>query len=443
MLQNMLIHVRDAVWSLPLLCSVVGIAGTVTVMLGFVQFRQFFQSWKLIFKVRDGGSAGAISPIQAFLKSLSTSLGNGALAGIATALHAGGPGAAFWIFFIGLFGMALRFAEVYLSNAFSGISKAGKALGGPFLYLQKVPGGKVLPYVYAALCLGYGLFSGTAMQCNSISMSITQMVSSISVWSIGLVLTVFILYTLLGGAQRIVKVNSVIVPLKVILFFTVCTGVLLYHWTAIPAAISLIVKAAFNPQAFTGGALGVTVIHVFRLSMARTINASEIGLGTAGVIYGATGSKDPLDNGLSAMLGTFISVNLVCSMVALSIVASGALDSGTTGAALTSIAFQSAFGAFGGWSVTLLSILFGMGVFVAYGFIGRECWLFLTGHRFEHVFTVLFCAVSFWGAVSDVSVVWASVDIINAGCLVINLFAVVWLLPFMRSKVLPALAKRD
>lgn len=442
MLQNILMHIRDLVWGLPLLCTVVGVAATITIMLRFVQFRQFFQSWKLIFKKRDTKHSGSINPLQAFLKALSTSLGNGALAGIATALHAGGPGTAFWIFFIGLFGMALRFAEVYLANAFSGLSKAGKSLGGPFLYLQKVPGGKVLPYVYAALCLGYGLFSGTAMQCNSISMSITQMTNSISVWSIGLVLTVFILYTLLGGAKRIVKINTIIVPLKVMLFFTVCTGVLLYHWAALPQAISLIVRSAFNPSAFAGGALGVSVIHIFRLSMARTINASEIGLGTAGVIYGATGSKDPLTNGLSAMLGTFISVNLVCSMVALSIVASGALASGTTGAALASVAFQSAFGAFGGWSVTLLSILFGVGVFIAYGFIGRECWLFLTGHRFEHVFTAVFCAISFWGAVSDVSVVWASVDIINAGCLIINLFAVVCLLPFMRSKVLPALAKR-
>lgn len=440
MLQDYLMQIRDLIWGLPLLGFVVGTGVITTVGLGFIQFKKFFSSWELIFAPAEGGIVGEINPLQAFLKALSTSLGNGSIAGIATALHAGGPGAAFWIFFIGFLGMILRFCEVYLATSFSGISKTGRALGGPFLYLQRIPGGAYLPHVYALLCLGYGLSSGTAMQGNSISSAITEMVA-IPTWIIGIALVGFIFYILMGGAHRIVKANVYIVPVKVLLFFTFCGGVLVYHWASLGAALVLMCKSALNPQAFAGGVMGLTVQYVFRLSLTRTINASEAGLGTAAVIYGSTGSKDPLRNGLSAMLGTFISVNLVCTMVALAIVASGSLASGHTGSALTSVAFQSVFGAFGGWVVTLLSVLFGVGVFVAYGFVGRQCWLFLTNDRFEHVFTFLFCAITFWGAVADVSVVWAAVDVVNGGCLLINLFGILWLLPYMRSHILPILKK--
>lgn len=433
MLQDLLISIRDVVWGLPLLCFILGVGITATVGLYFLQFRKFFSSWKLIL-APSAGVTGEINPLQAFLKALSTSLGNGALAGIAVAMHVGGPGAALWIFLFGFVAMILRFSEVFLSTSFSGISKTGRILGGPFLYLQKIPGGNYLPYVYAFMCLCYSFFSGTAMQCNSIVGSLTEVVI-ISPWLIATVLTAFILYTLLGGSARIVKANSIIVPVKVILFFFFCTGVLLYHWAALPAAFLLIFKAAFNPQAVAGSVAGLSIMNVVSTSLTKVINASEAGLGTAGVIYGSTGKTDPLNKSLSAMLGTFISVNLVCSMVALSIVVSGSLASGHTGAALTSVAFQSAFGAFGAWVVTLLSVLFGIGVFIGYGFVGRQCWFFLTEDRFGHVFTFLFCAVSFWGAVADVSVVWATIDLVNAGNLIINLSAILYLLPFIRSKI--------
>jgi AGCS family alanine or glycine:cation symporter len=270
-------------------------------------------------------------------------------------------------------------------------------------------------------------------------MALTQVIPSLSPWIIGIVLTCFVAYILLGGASRIAKISSFIVPLKVGLFFVSCTAVLLYHWAELVPALILIVKSAFNPQAFAGAAVGVTVQQLFSSSLTRTINASEAGLGTAAVIYGSAGSKNPLKDGLSAMLGTFISANLVCTMVALSIVVSGAWQTNANGAALTSAAFQTAFGFAGGWIVTALTLLFGIGVFVAYGFIGRQCWLFLTKDRFEHVFTILFSVCALWGSIADVSVVWAAIDIVNGGCLLINLFGILWLLPYIKAQVISSL----
>lgn len=442
MFSQLINELRDVIWGAPLLGFVVGTGVLTTVGLGFIQFRKFLSSARLALSPAGESSTtvGEISPLQAFLNALSASLGNGAIAGIATAIHAGGPGAAFWVFFIGFMGMALRFAEVFLATSFSSISSTGRVLGGPFLYLARIPGGKFLPTFYAIACLGYGFSSGCAMQCNSISTALNEVIG-IPLMAVALVLTAFSLYVLVGGANRIISVSTSIVPLKVGLFFVSCTGVLLYHCAAIVPALGMIVKAAFAPHAIVGGVVGVSVQQIFTLSLTRTINASEAGLGTAAVIYGSTGSKNPYNDALSSMFGTFISTNLVCTMVALAIVASGAWQSGETGSALTAVAFQSAFGAIGGWVVSLLSILFGVGVLVAYGFVGRQCWLFLTNDRFETVFTVLFCASSFWGAVSDVSVVWASVDLVNAACLTVNLFGILWLLPYMRSHVLPVVQK--
>jgi alanine or glycine:cation symporter, AGCS family len=438
MFQDMLLQVRDLIWGLPFLVFVTSVGFAATVSLGCIQFRKFFSSWSLIFS-HDGQDSGQMSPLQAFLNALSASLGNGSIAGIATAIHTGGPGATFWIFMIGFLGMILRFCEVFLATSFSTVSHTGRALGGPFLYLSKIPGGSYWPTIYALCCLGYSFSSGNSMQCNSISMALTQVIPALSPLIIGIFLTIFVAYILLGGANRIVKISSYIVPLKVGLFFVSCTAVLLYHWAAIIPAIILIVKSAFNPQAFAGAAVGVTVQQLFSSSLTRTINASEAGLGTAGVIYGSVVSKNPLNDGLSAMLGTFISANLVCTMVALSIVASGAWQGDANGSALTSQAFQTVFGIVGGWIVTALTLLFGIGVFVAYGFIGRQCWLFLTKDRFEHVFTVLFSMCALWGSVADVSIVWAAIDVVNGGCLLINLFGILWLLPYIRSHVMPLL----
>ena len=441
--------VKDAMWGLPFLCAVVTTAIAATVMLNFVQFTGFFRSFREVFGGKSDGK-GEINSLQAFLKVLSTGLGNGALAGVAMAVGKGGPGAVFWIFVLGFLGMVLRFAEVFLTSMYSGDTvQKGRALGGPFVYLKSVPGKYFLPTLYAVVCLGYGLTSGCASQCNSIGVTILNMTSqssstllqSITPWHIALALTSFILFTLVGGARRIAKVNGVIVPLKVGLFFAMALGVFIYHWSALPAAFALIFKCAMTPQACMGGVFGYSVQQLIALSLNRAINASESGLGTASIVYGATGSSSTYANGLSAMLSSFVSVQLVCVMVGLSIVVSGVLGSGAQGVALTAAAFQTVFGSLGGWATAFLSMIFGMGVFVAYGFICRQCWFFLTNDRFEHVFTLLFCAVSFWGTVSNLDVVWDLVDIMTGACFAINLFALLWNLPRIRAAVLVAQRK--
>lgn len=432
MIQSLLVSMGNMLWSTPLLVFVTGTAVIGTVLLKGLQFTKFAGSWKLI--LADSGSgqkSGEMTGLQAFLKVLNIGLGNGSLAGVATAIHMGGPGAVFWIFILGLVFMILRFIEVFLATSFI---STGLSLTGPFLYLSKVPGGKFLPTIYAIFCLCYAFSAGNAMQCNSISMAITTILP-VSAYVVGGLLSLFMVYLFLGGSKRIIKISQYVVPVKVILFFITCGGVLLYNIFSIPAALILVIKSAFSSQALGGAAIGYSVQQAFKFGLLRVINATEAGIGTAAVVYGSADVKSPVESGLTAMIGNFICSNIVCFMVGLSIVVTGVYKTGLNGSALTSAAFQTTFGTSGGWVVAFLSLLFGMGVFVAYSYVGMQCWLFLTNNRFQPVFVALFTVVAFIGANIDIKVVWAAVDIVNGCCLLVNLYGISMLFPYIKRNV--------
>ncbi len=430
-LNALILRLTDIVCGWPLILFVFGTSLVVTLALGFVQFRYFLASWRLIlFGDHKGKSQGAdMSPLQAFVNALSASVGNGSIAGMATAIFAGGPGAAFWVFVLGLTSMAVRYAEVYLSLTYPA---SGVTLGGPMIYLQKVPGGRFLPHIYAFFCMMLGFVVGNAMQANSMAVGIAR-ISGFSLPLIATVLFIFIAYVMLGGAARIVKISDAIVPLKVGLFFLSAFTVLAYHYQSIIPALRLIIESAFSPVALAGGAMGFGIQQAMRFGIFRGLNASEAGLGTAGILFGATGSKEAVKNGIMSMLGTFISANLVCFSVMLLIIASGVWDNGLNGLSLTISAYETVFGTSGGWIVTFLSISFGLGVLVSYAYITRACWLFLTGGKFGGLYTILFSAMTFFGAVAKVEIVWNSTDLINAGLLAMNLFGLLWLLPKIRK----------
>lgn len=438
MLYHIVSTINNFIWGWPLLLYVVIISLVLTIGLNFLQFRTFFTAWKYMLFPATKTAQGDMSPFSAFVNALNTGLGNGSLAGIATAIYSGGPGAAFWIFVFGFLSMVIRFSEVFLSNFYEPISEVGGTIGGPMIYLQRVPAGRILSYIFAFFLLFLGLSSGNAMQANSISLGFVRILS-ISPWLVASVLLLFITYVIMGGAKRIVEVSEAIVPLKVGLFFITATIILIYHADKFPEAMRLIFYGAFYPKALVGAASGLLIQHAMRYGIVLSVNATEAGLGTAAVLFGGTGSREPMKNGIMSMLGVFISANLVCFMIALMIIMSGVWNNGQLSIDLTISAYETVFGIVGGWLVTLLSVSFGMGVLVTYGYIARSCWLFLTNGRFEYVFSMLFCGITFLGAIVQVDVVWSFVELANAGLLIVNLFGIVWLLPTIRREVI----KRD
>ena len=444
--------IQETIWSLPFIIFFVTVGCAITVLLNFIQFRTFFKSWQLVFgkkevenKDKQAEKGNDMSSFQAFLNTLSVSIGNGCLSGTAVALFAGGPGVAFWMFLIGFLCMAIRFAEVFLGISFAAQNKDKTKLGGPFLYIEKLPLGGILTYFYALACFFFSLTGGNAMQCNTISSSFNKMLPTeyrvygdISLIKILLacILTSFSMYILLGGTRRIVKAIEKIVPIKVGLFFVTIIIVLAYYYAELPGAIRLIVTAAFTPEAVTGTAIGLTLQKIFYNAAYTTINASEAGLGTASVLYGNTGSEKPVDDATASMLSTFISNNIAMTMVALALVASGAWLSGETGTPMAIEAYQSVFGYYGGWILTLLTLPFGIGVIVPYCYIARQCWIYLTGGRGLFVFTIVFAAASFIGALANISAVWTLISIGIAGLLFVNLLAILFFVPYMRQHVL-------
>lgn len=419
----------------PLMVYVIGISIISTVVLAFIQFRYFLYAWKLVLfpPSQKAGVKADMTPFQAFINTLSTNLGNGSIAGMATAVYSGGPGAAVWVMIIGILLMSVRFAEVFLSVYFGAKNQSKKeGIGGPMLYLQSVVGGSILAPIYAFLCLIFmGL--GSAIQSNSIRFSL-ETTWNISMYVTAFALLIFMLYVVYGGAPRIVKVSDRIVPFKVAVFFISTTYVLIYHYANIVPALQLMFNMAFTTQAFVGGIIGFSVLQAMRFGILRSILATESGLGTAAILFSSTGSKEPVKDGIISMLSTFIST-LVCFIVALCIVASGVWNSGLTSTPLTIASFSTAFGWFGGWVVSFLSISFGMGVLVSYAYITRQAWLSVTNGKLLQLFPLVFCAVVFAGALVSVEFVFGFVDIINGLMLLINLFGILYLLPLIKNAV--------
>lgn len=416
----------------PLIFYVVPIGILYTIALYAVQIRYFFAAWKLtLFPPKEAQVlSGDMTTLQAFINTLSANLGNGSLAGMATAVYGGGPGAALWVVIIGIILMAVRFAEVFLGVDYAR-ERTRPGLGGPMLYMNDVPGGKYLVWTYASVATFFGIVVGNGVQANSVSNSLT------STWGVyplitAIVLFFFTLYIVSGGAQRIAKASEAIVPIKVILFFSTSIMVICYHYQNLPSALNLIFTGACGPIAIAGGVAGFCVQQAIRFGMSRCIMATESGLGTAAILYGATGSKEPVKDAIMSMLSTFIST-IVCFMIALSIVVSGVWNNGMNSIALTIAAYQTVFGSAGGWIVSFLSISFGIGVLVAFAYIARETWFFVTGGKYGRLFGLVYCSVSFICALAHVELVWILAEISGSILLIANLWALIWLLPRVKK----------
>jgi len=426
-------HLADVILGWPLIIYVICIGIICTVLFRFIQIRYFAKAWQWTLKPSKAEMTTAthadMSPLQAFINTLNISVGNGSLAGMATAVYSGGPGAALWVVIISILLMAVRYAEVYLASYFAAKKPGHYGIGGPMLYLRSAIGGKYLAYAYAFLCALFGFAMASIMQSNSIRLTVER-TWHIPPYLIGALLMIFLGYVVIGGAQRVVAISEKLVPIKVGVFFVSSFIILIYHFREIVPALKLIITSGLSSQAILGGVAGYTVQQAMRFGMVRSINATESGLGTAAIFFGGTKSTTPVKDSIMTMLSTFVSM-CVCFLVALCIVASGVWNNGLQSTALTSSAYETVFGSIGQWIVTFLSITFGVGVMVSYVYITRESWLTVTGGRFVALFGVLYAASAFAGALMDVGLVWAIADWINGGLLLINLFGILCLLPLI------------
>jgi AGCS family alanine or glycine:cation symporter len=424
-------ELNGIVWGPAMLALILGTGLYLQVRLGGMPMRQIGAGLRLVWRGRGGDAAhGEVSPYAALMTCLAATIGVGNIAGVATAIALGGPGAVFWMWMTALVGMATKYAEVLLAVHYRERDAQGRFVGGPMYAIRNGLGPRwawlgTMFAVFGGLA-GFGI--GNMVQSNSIAAALDNSFS-VDPMVTGLVLMVITGAVILGGIKRIAAVSNWLVPFMAVGYVLAALWVLAFHWREIPHAFALIFETAFTGTAAVGGFAGAAMIAAIRYGVARGIFSNEAGLGTAGIAQAAGMSNDPVRSGLIGMMGTFFDTIVVCSMTGLAIVVSGAWQSGKTGAELTQIAFQSAMPGIGGEVVAIALAIFALTTILGWSYYGERCWQFLVGSWTIKPYRVLWTIAVFFGAITHLDLAWTIADTLNALMAVPNLIALLALSP--------------
>ncbi len=414
--------------NLTLIC-LLGIGLYLTLRLGFVQIRGFRHATKIVGgKYHREDDVGDVSHFQALSTALSATVGTGNIAGVATAISLGGPGALFWMWVTAFLGMATKFAECTLALKYRQIDDNGDIAGGPMYTLMhglKMRRTAIL-FAFFALVASFGI--GNMVQANSVVDGLSFIWPELKQhgWMVGLIMATMVGLVILGGVKRIAKVASTIVPFMAILYIAAAMMVLLTHLGDIPAAFGTIINHALNPWAVGGGAVGEAI----RWGVARGLFSNEAGLGSSPMAHAAAKTNEPVREGLVAMLEPFIDTLIICTMTGLVIVITGAYithPEDAVGAALTAYAFSTTLGDGGGIVVGVGLALFAFSTIIAWSYYGDRSAKFLFGEKAVMPYRVIFTILVVFGAAVPLNLVWNLADITNILMAVPNLIALVLL----------------
>ena len=421
-------EIDNFIWGPPLLVLLVGTGILLTIRLHLLQIFKLPKALSLIFRAQNAGS-GDIDSFKALCTALSATVGTGNIVGVATAIHAGGPGALFWMWMAAFFGMATKYAEGLLAVKYRETDEKGEIAGGPMYYIKNGMGKKYkwlggLFAFFGVLVAYFGI--GTFAQVNSI-VDITKMTIGLDpVWT-GAILTIFVAAITIGGLQSIAAAASRIVPAMAFIYFLSTIGVLLVFADKVPAAVSMIFESAFTTTAATGGFLGATVMMAMRNGVARGVFSNESGLGSAPIVAAAAQKKWPAEQGLISMTGTFIDTIVICTLTGLTLVVTGVWCGMENGAALTNAAFTSAFPVFGGYMLLVGLVLFAFTTILGWNYYGERCMIYLVGTKGVLPYRLVFILLIASGAFLKLEAIWILADIVNGLMAIPNLIALLFL----------------
>lgn len=425
--------INGFVWGTPMLVMILGVGLFLSLGLRLMPILKLGTGFKLLWSGRipdkDKQVKGEISPFNALMTSLSATIGTGNIAGVATAIFVGGPGALFWMWCTALVGMATKFAEAVLAVKYREVDANGNHVGGPMYYIKNGLGKKWawLGTAFAIFGSFAGFGIGNTVQANSVAAALSSNFD-IPAWVTGVVMMVLVGAVLMGGIKRIADVAGKLVPLMTVFYITAGLAVLVVYIDEVPAAFSLIIHSAFNPVAAQGGFAGAAVWAAIRFGVARGVFSNEAGLGSAPIAHAAAQTNNPVAQGLVAMLGTFIDTIIVCSVTGLAIVVSGAWTSGENGAALTSYAFSHAL-PMGNYIVAIALAIFAFTTILGWSFYSEKCVQYLLGVKAVKPFRLIWTLVVPLGAVSSLDFIWLLADTLNAMMAIPNLIALALLSP--------------
>ncbi|WP_269618301.1 alanine/glycine:cation symporter family protein [Zhongshania sp. BJYM1] len=436
--------VNGIVWGPLMLVLILGTGAYLMIGLQLMPLRNIGTAFRLLMKGRKSGSDdGEISPFQALMTSLSATIGTGNIAGVATAIALGGPGALFWMWCTALVGMATKYSEAVCAVHYREQDAEGNFSGGPMYYIKNGLGPKWrwLGACFALFGAMAGFGIGNTVQANSVADAM-QGAFGVPVWISALVMFLGVASVILGGVKRVASVAGFLVPFMAISYLLVGIIVLLMNLSALPGVFSLVIDSAFNGTAAVGGFAGAGIAAAIRFGVARGVFSNEAGLGSAPIAHAAAKTNNPVRQGMIAMLGTFIDTILVCSVTGFVILLSGAWQSGESGAALSTMAFESQI-AGGHYIVALGLAIFAFTTMLGWSYYSERCVVYFFGPRGVMPFRIAWVLAIPVGAMANLGFIWLLADTLNALMAIPNLIALLLLSPvvFKLTKSQLALAK--
>lgn len=432
LINELLNELNGLVWGPVMLVLILGTGLFLMGGLRFMPLRHIGYGFRMLWAGRKETGEGDIAPFKALMTSLAATIGTGNIAGVATAIFLGGPGALFWMWCTALVGMATKYAEAVLAVHFRETDEQGNHIGGPMFYIKNG-----LKSHWAWLGTAFAIFGalagfgiGNTIQANSVADALNSKLG-IDHLLTGLIMAVLVALVLIGGIKRIADVAGKLVPFMAIAYVVAGLVVLALYASEIPDALVLIVTHAFTPVAATGGFAGAAVWAAIRFGVARGIFSNEAGLGSAPIAHAAAATDSPVRQGTIAMLGTFIDTLVICTITGLVIVVTGAWTSGETGATLSSLAFETALPGVGGYVVTFGLSVFAFTTLLGWSFYGEKCVEYLFGVRSIIPFRVLWIIAIPIGATAKLSFIWLLADTLNALMALPNLIALLLLSPLV------------
>ena len=441
----------DYLWNVILIILLCGTGIYFTIRLKFIQIRKFGEGFKLVFGnislKGEKGKNGEMTTFQSLATAIAAQVGTGNLAGAATALIGGGPGAIFWMWVSAFFGMSTIYAEATLAQQYK-VKKDGEVTGGPVYYIReafKGTFGKALAAIFAILIVLALGFTGNMVQSNSIGAAFSEVFSArnIEIPSIvfGLILAAVIGFIFLGGVNRLASVVEKIVPIMAGIYIVGSLVLILMNITALPGAIKMIFVGAFNPEAVVGAGAGIAVREAIRFGVARGLFSNEAGMGSTPHAHARAKVENPHKQGLAAMISVFIDTFIILNLTVFSILTTGVLDSGKEGTALTQAAFTKGFGNFGDIFVAVCLLFFAFSTILGWHFFGEVNVKYLFGEKAAKFYSILVIGFVIVGSTLKVQLVWSLSDFFN-GLMVIPNAIALWALSGVVVKICKQYGKK-
>lgn len=419
-------YVNSILWGPVMLVLLLGTGVLFTWKLRFIQIRRLKSAVKETFGQMFDKSIGAdalgISSFQALSTAVAAQVGTGNLVGVSTAIAAGGPGAVFWMWISGVFGMGTVFAEAVLGQEFKE-SVDGEMTGGPAFYIRNGLGSKSLAALFAvSIVIALGIV-GNMVQSNSIATAMSE-AFGISTLVIGIIISILVGLVIIGGLKRIAHITEMVVPFMAVMYFLASLAVIIINYQSIIPSLKMIFYGAFNPTAATGGVIGVSIKQAFRYGVARGLFSNEAGMGSTPHAHSVAKVDHPAQQGLVAIFGVFFDTFVVCTMTALVIITSGVFKSeAMRGAAMTQAGFAQALGGMGEKFVAIGLFFFAFTTIISWYYFGEVNIKYLFGKGKVKIYRWVVVACVILGAIMKVPVIWEMADMFNGIMVIPNIVA--------------------